>query len=57
MTIKEILQKESIRLADGRWSGGFVDEESLSKLIESGEAEMYQHEGFTFVRLKKIKVE
>ena len=49
--ILAILEKEPIRFIDGRYSNGFVDEEDLRHLIESGRAEIYQNGGMKFVRL------
>jgi hypothetical protein len=51
----EILKKESIRLIDGRYSKGFVNEADLKKLIISGQAEIYDNGGMNFVRLKGKK--
>jgi hypothetical protein len=50
----EILKKESIRLVDGRYSNGFADLDDLNKLIELGQAEVYDN-GMEFVRLVSRK--
>ena len=50
MRILEILKSEPIRLADGRWSQGYVDEKELRRLIDTGVAEVYDNQGMTFVR-------
>ena len=54
--VLDILQKENIRLVDGRYSGGFIDTEVLHYLIRTGEAETYMNEIITFVRLKRKKI-
>jgi len=53
INIHEILERESIRLLDGRWSGGFVDEVELQQLIDNGKAEVYDNQGVKFVQAIK----
>ena len=55
MDILDILDREPIRLMDGRYSTGFVDLDRLRKVIESGYAEVYTENGVRFVR--KLKTE
>jgi hypothetical protein len=50
-SILEILDTESIRLIDGRYSDGFVDLDDLKKLIDmGGYVVLYNIGGVTFVR-------
>lgn len=50
----QILKTEDVRLVDGRYSSGFVDEKELQKLILEGKAEIYQNQGMSFVRLAAV---
>jgi len=49
--ILKILEKESIRLIDGRYATGFVDLDDLNELIQEGEVEVYKVYGVRFARL------
>jgi hypothetical protein len=49
--ILEILKHEDIRVVDGRYSDGFVDDNELKKLISSGKVETYCVSEFKFARL------
>lgn len=43
---------EIIRVADGRYTNGFVDRDALKELIEKDAVEKFTDDGFSFVRLK-----
>ncbi len=50
-SILAILDRESIRLMDGRYSTGFANMEDLQKLIDmGGYVEVYENQGVKFVR-------
>lgn len=50
-SILAILDRESIRLIDGRYSTGFANMEDLQKLIDmGGYVEVYDNQGMEFVR-------
>ena len=50
-SLLEVLDRESIRLIDGRYSTGFANMEDLHKLIEmGGYVEVYENQGVKFVR-------
>lgn len=48
----KILEKEHIRLMDGRYSDGFVDLDELRELISEDFVEVYEKQGMEFVRIK-----
>jgi len=51
MSILQVLDKEPIRLIDGRYSEGFADTDDLQKLIDmGGYVEVYEDDGLKFVR-------
>ena len=50
-SILAVLDRESIRLVDGRYSTGFANMEDLQKLIDmGGDVEVYDNQGMKFVR-------
>ena len=50
-SILAVLDRESIRLVDGRYSSGFANMEDLQKLIDMGDyVEVYDNQGMKFVR-------
>lgn len=56
MEIIKILEREPIRLLDGRYSDGFVDIDELKRLIQEKRVTTYENKGITFVaKLSKNK--
>lgn len=50
-SILAVLDRESIRLIDGRYSTGFANMKDLQKLIDmGGYVEVYDNQGMKFVR-------
>lgn len=50
-SILKVLDRESIRIIDGRYSTGFVNMKDLQKLIDmGGYVEVYENQGVKFVR-------
>lgn len=50
-SILAILDRESIRFIDGRYSNGFANMKDLQKLIDMGDyVEVYNNQGMKFVR-------
>ena len=49
--ILQILERgDSIRRIDGRYKDSFVDQQTLETLVSEGRAEVYELQGFDFVR-------
>ena len=48
-----IISFESVRLADGRYSGGFIDIDILHELVMDGDAEIFREGGMQFIRPRK----
>lgn len=47
----------NIRVIDGRYTDGFVDQAALDELMKAGKVEKFKVQGFSFVRLPKQPAE